>query len=392
MTPVNAHQSGLTYRMAENFFEAPARVQNWITRKTEAGGKQPNCIVRGMTGLTRDLFDYDYREFPRVALGKFSIPLAAPPKGALLLLLYPGTVLPRLYRAYQRGKENNDYREMGDVLRRDITAITLFVFALGPVVKALSWCTQSLSGVKLLDPSGNGVLKYSQFKNYEIDGPGALKAILTEGNGHALRAAVNGLHDRGLSAVSEHGEGFAAEIKKLKTAVSELVKDFDAHNPGQPKTLQWPTALDDGRVESIHQTFKALEDKREAVLAAARASGSGEMVKVAEKMKGEFTGVLQNYAKVRRLPADLISFGIMVGAIGYLPMWVNTEWNKRQFEKKMAAKAASELKKVHITPPAALQAPTFGLNPALQPQLVNRPQPFAPLPVTASPSPFNWSA
>ncbi len=392
MSELNVNRPDVISRMATRFFEAPARVQNCITRRTEAGGKMPNALVRGMTGLTRDLFDYDYREFPRVALGKFSFPLAAPPKGALLLLLYPGTVIPRLYRAYQRGKENNDYREMGDVLRRDLTAITLFVFALGPVVKALSWCTQNLSGVKLLDPSGNGVLKYSQFKNYEIDGPGALKAILAEGNGHALRAAVNGLHDRGLSAVSgKHAEGFAQEIEKIKASVSDLVKDFDAHNPGQPKTLKWPAALDD-RAKNIHESFKAIEAKREAVLNVARASGSGEMVKVAEKMKGEFTGVLQNYAKVRRLPADLISFGIMVGAIGYLPMWVNTEWNKRQFEKKVAAKAASELKKVHITPPAALQAPTFGLNPALQAPMVNRPQPFAPMPMAVPPSPFNWSA
>lgn len=393
MSSVNPNSKDFTYNVANAMFKAPAKMQAWATKHTTTdsglGAKVQNGAVKLIGSLGKDIVDYDYREFPRLALGnKFSVPLSSPPKGALLLLLYPGTVIPRLYRAYQRGKENNDYREMGDVLRRDLTAITLFVFALGPVVKTISAFTQGRSGVNLLDPKGNSVLKYSQFKDYVIDKPGVLKAILAEGNGKALLSAVNGLHDRGLKGDPTKGETLAAAIQNIQNSVKELVTRFEAHNVDKSEKV-WPSALDKTAKET-QGLFDKAEAMRAKALTEAKKAGSADMVKIAQKMEGEFKGVLQNYAKVRRLPGDLVSFALMVGAIGYLPMWVNTEWNKRQFEKKMTGKAAHEQKNAQPQQqPAAMSAPTtFGLNSGVQPQWALHPQPFGTMQSQARQTPF----
>lgn len=342
-------EKGLIYRAANGLFKSPAKWDKWAKSGVEKDAFMSSTrnAARSFFGTRmKELVDYDYREFPGLVLGKYRIPLSEPPKGALLLLLYPVTVGSRLYRAYQRGKKNNDYREMGDVLRRDLTAITLFVFALGPVVQKLSGLTERLTGVKLLDPKSGQVLKYSQFKNYRIDNEATLKAILTEGNGHALIKAVDGLHDRGLE--SKYGKKDLAEaITKIQSSVKTLVNEFDKHHATNSAGQKaWPTdkAVQknlDALVKETFGHFDAAEKIRTDAVNEAKKGGSAEMAKIATKMEGEFKGVLQNYAKVRRLPSDLISFAILVGAIGYLPMWVNTQWNQRQFDKKMATKAAA---------------------------------------------------
>jgi len=425
MIPVNSTTSctpaslpkadkGTLYKMANKFFKAPASVDSWtkngMAKEDAFLGKTRRWTREFVGNRLKELVDYDYREFPALVLGKHHIPLAEPPKGALLLLLYPGTVIPRLYRAYQRGKQNNDYREMGDVLRRDMTAITLFVFALGPVVRHLSALTEKLSGVKLLDPNSKQVLKYSQFKNYEIDSKQALKAILTEGNGDALVAAVNKLHDRGLSSkykVHELDNAINGE-SGIKKTVTDLVEAFKKHN-GEGSGRQiiespvWNGSVD-GLADKAFASITEAEKLREAALTKAKAGGSAEMVKVAEKMRGEFKGVLQNSAKAHRLPSDLVSFAILVGAIGYLPMWINTEWNKRQFEKKMAAKAEAEKNKqapqpaaktqqsaalVNHQAPVLPQPPAFAQGPAFGTFGQIAPQPFSTLNRQMPNNPFN---
>ena len=358
-----------SYRCANTFFNAPEAVDRWtkrnVTSQTGSLSKVRNGFVKFVGGLGKQLTDYDFREFPELAIGKYRVPLSGPPMGALLLLLYPGTVIPRLYRAYERGKPNHDYREMWDVLRRDMTAITLFVFALGPVVKGLSMLTQKLGKVQLLDPETKSVLKYSQLRNYEIHNASTLKAILMEGNGTALKNAVQGLHDRGLERKFGFGKGLPNKltpaIEDIKSKVNELVEAFDTHNKSRVGGAQpgWSDHLQK-LSEKANQAFHHAEQLREDVALAAKKGGSAELAKETEKMKGEFTGVLTKYAQVRRLPADVISFAILVGAIGYLPMWINTEWNKRQFERKMAAKIAAERaaekarhKMDHTAPPPA---------------------------------------
>jgi hypothetical protein len=385
---------GKLYKWANGFFKAPTYAERWgqnSSVKNDAFLASARRKTRGFMGRAmKGLLDYDYREFPALKLGKHTLPLSEPPKGALLLLLYPGTVIPRLYRAYQRGKQNNDYREMGDVLRRDLTAITLFVFALGPIVRGLSALTEKISGVKLLDPSTKQVLKYSQFKNYEIDRPSVLKALLTEGNGQALLKAVNKLHDRGLSKFGT--SELATEIEQIKKSTKKLVEAFEGNKNSWSKDIQ-------DLAEATHTHIKDAEKLRESALAHAKNAGSADMVKIAEKMSGEFKGVMQNSAKVHRLPSDIVSFVILVGAIGYLPMWINTQWNARQFEKKMAAKAAAEKKKQQaaskMPPPSYQQAiktpPAYQFNNP-HPQVAGLPQAAMPFQGQALGTVGTWTA
>jgi len=333
----SAKPSSALYKTANRFFKAPTK---W--GDSFFGNRM------------RELTDYDYRSFPMVKLGKLSFSVAEPPKGALLFLLYIATVAPRLYRAYQRGKVNNDYREIGDILRRDLTTITLLAFALGPVVGSLSRITEKFSKIKLTDPVTKKVLGYSQFQNYYLHNADTLKALLHEGNGQALVKAVNELTDRGLSA--KYGEKTLDEkIKTIQASVKKLVTDYEAHfktNPSAKK--EWPAHLNDA-ASKVFEHFVDAEKIRQNTLEQAKKGGSAEMSKVAEKLAGEFKGVMQNYAKVHRLPSDWAAFTILVVVIGYLPMLFNSKYREIRFNQKMAAKAAAEKKK-HETPPSHEQA------------------------------------
>lgn len=282
---------------------------------------QQKWPVKSMSSSLGQFFNNDYHEFPKLALGKLKIALAEPPRAALLLLLYPGTVGPRLYRAYERGKKNKDYREMWDVLRRDMTAITFFIFALAPIVKGLSKIAQRISNVKLMDPKSTSVLAYSQFRNYDIDSHKALQAIMHEENGEALFKAVHGLSEKNMPPKT--GQiNLQSQLKQLKASV---------------QSIRGLKSLDEDQAKALYQKFLTLETNTTQVMEEAQKSGQEGVAKMAKSLQGEFTGVLKNYARAYRMPADLVSFALVIGLIGWFPVWFNSKWNKIQFEKKLSA-------------------------------------------------------
>lgn len=335
------------YPLARRFYEAQQTCFNWRTN---------NRASNWVRQEAKAALDYDFHKFVRIDAGKLRAHLADIPKGAILLLLYPATVGPRLFRAWQRGRENNDYREMGDVLRRDLTAITLLIYALPAFVRALSGQMQKLSKINLVDRKTDKVLIYSQFKDFNIDNPKILQAIVAENNGTALKKVVNALNDNGLSRFGH--TAVADRLRQLKNAVGRLV---DLHESGQ--------ATPENLAKHAEETFRHFTDADDAArhaLTAAYEKGSPAMQDAAKGLQGRVKGVLQNYAKVSRLPVDMISLAAVVGLTGFLPVWFNSKWNQWQFQRKMTAEppnsSASQSKAPppsHNVTPVAIKPPAF---------------------------------
>jgi hypothetical protein len=351
MTSIGYNGGNFWYRTAERFYTFPERVGQALS----IDNKDSNKVSRYLKQEVKQAFNYDYSHFAKMDMGKMKSLLAEPPKGALLFLLYPATVGPRIYAAYQRGKKENDYREIWDIVRRDIPAITLFVYALPIIVRSLGTMTEKLSGVKLVDKKSEQVLSYSQLQNYHIDNRQILRAILNEQSGPGLKSAVDKLHDNGLSKlgfkkVSEALEG-------LKKSVHELVAEHDAKK-----------AVTEQAAKGTFKHFEKADDAIKATLQEAYEKGSTKALTAAKDLQGEIKGVLKNYAKVRRLPSDMVSFAIIIGLIGWFPVWFNNLWNKRQWEKEQAEKAAHQNAPQPIAPPAAtavgpVAAPQFQQSP-----------------------------
>lgn len=345
------------YKAAQWTYDLPQKAEKALTPKL--GEKVSRFIGNQLKS--------DFSQYTSISLGRFKTLLAEPPRLPLLLLLYPGTVGPRLYRAYQRGKENNDFREMGDVLRRDLTAITLFVFALAPLVYGVSKFTQGRTGVNLVKPKEGGVLSYSDFRNYKIDNPQALWQVVKEGNGEGLEKAINHLNDGGLQKAVESLNNTELKKEYEKASVGDAlnklkqsVKDFVANHA--PKS---DAAIDDkAALEAAKTTFKQFDLVDESVKKAldlGKKDNSKQILKIATHLQGQAKGALENYAKVRRLPSDMLSFAVLIAFIGWFPMWINGVWNKKQFEKKQAMKAQAPAPTVEKSPvrPAPALPSTF---------------------------------
>jgi hypothetical protein len=360
------------YQAARWTYNLPQKAEAWLAPK----------VGETAAAFTKKQLNIDFSNFTNVSVGKFKTLLAEPPKLPLLLLLYPGTVGPRLYRAYQRGKENNDYREMGDVMRRDVTAITMFVFALSPLVNWTSKQVQKIKGVNLVNKDG-GVLSYSDFRNYEIDTPQALWQLVKEGNGPGLKNAINALKDHGLTEKykaldpADKSHDYTETLKNLKREVSQFVDDF---NPEKYNVVKQGEKLPLDKAKDVYVQFTKAEQAVVEALKEGGKEGSKEVMEIAKNLQGQTKGALKYYAKIHRLPADVLSFAVLVGLIGWAPMAFNGWWNKRQFEKQMSAAVNS------IPPkPMALPQPSA-------PLAITAPsgfQPFPGFPPQGTANPFN---
>jgi hypothetical protein len=336
--PAAAQEAGssLLYSVAQKTFTLPNRFQAAMERfakskeNTGAIGNFVARFARGVGNFGKTWLSMDIHEFPEVAVRKFRFSIAEPSKLMLLFLLYPFTVGPRLVRAYERGKKSNDFREVGDVLRRDGTAITIFLFLLNPLLKGLNKVKQKWDGLQLVDHKSGNIFTYSQFDNYIIDSAKTLEQIVREGNGRGLNNAVKMLNDRGLSKV---GDGTLAKVlEEVKQMVPDFVAAVENNKPGASQ-----------QAEAIFAKLTKAESLRETFLKSATKGSSEKALIVAKNLQGEFTGIMKQYARKARLPQDVIALALCVGAIGWFPVWFNGFWNRKKFTEEQAAKRAADL-------------------------------------------------
>lgn len=294
--------------------------------------------------------DHDYHRMPAIQIGgKTLFHLINPPKGAIYLMLFGFTVPPRAFKAYQRGKKDNDYREVGDVLRRDLLALTLLMFGLDHVAPFLCSRVQGKRGVVLIDPQSKGLLPYSAFRNYRIDSPQALKGILAAGNAPGLLKAVQELNDCGVSRLTGDNR-LQTSLNTLKARVEKLVQSVNDTSLGSLTSDQH-----DKLIQEVFEAFQKADADRLKIRTDLVRNSAAHGLHLARKLGEEFSGVLEKYAKKSRLPADIVSFSLMAFLTGWLPVWFNKQWNAFQFyrQQQTADKTAAESPPAVVRPFAA---------------------------------------
>lgn len=346
------------YKVGTKLFALPGQVGAATDRFVAAHPKGLlGKVAQGFGDFTQKfVVNQEYQQVTDIKLGKRKLFTAPrPPMGAMMLWLYPGTILPRALRGYERGKENGgDYREVFDVLRRDLMAITIFVFMLDPLVEKLNKLKQKFDGLEIVDRGKrkDALLTYRQFDHYKLVNKQVLIRLLEEGNGKGLLKAVREmLHERGL----EKQVGSTA-LSKHVTALKQMIPDLiAAHERGD-------LAAREKLAGYIIQHVKAADALTEEAYEKAKLGGTPKMVKQLEKLRGSFEGIVKQYAKTRRLPADVLAFGIVVAALGWFPVWLNSLWNRKRFQEKMAAE-----NKRPVAPPVIDPRMTFQAFPQANP-------------------------
>ncbi len=344
------------YPAMDRLFTAPGRVGDFFeARKIQAAAGEAlpfyarayNAVVGVVQSLGKMAFDYDYNEYPGIpknfAKGMFGflgenwsekigsalakVKVSEPPIGALILLLLPFTVLPRLLRAAKR-----DEREVGDVLRRDLTAITILLFALKPLQNALTKLSEKFDGLKLIHRDGEfkGKVKtYHQLsENLKINNAETLLTLAKE-QGEALKKATFFLYDGGLEKAGFNGE-LAKHITDFKTKLNQLVAEA-AGNSGNQGQL----------AEEAFGLIQKMDGLRTTAAETVTAGADATIGKMMKRLP-EFSNFFVRYAKARRLPVDIFSFALVCVGIGWFPVWFNDMWNKKQFAAKRAAKNQQE--------------------------------------------------
>lgn len=340
--------SGMTQKLAsasDKFFSFADNVAGG--EKLAASGP----VMKRLRKIAAMFLDYDYKEVH--TLGK-RVKVVEPPIGALMLLLYPFTVGPRLYRAKQRDPSGVEFM---DVIRRDMTAITIFLFLLKPLTNALNTVKQKWDGLKLVEKNTNKVSKggdligkiftYKQFDDYyHLSSANQLEAIVAEGNGKALENAVNRLHKNYMEVMDQfkglNGEKETREaLTKFKNTIGELVAEHKVLDKSGE-------ALSNTKIQNkAQQAFtEMLETKTHYKVLAheIEATAGNKGINKLGKMVGRLANleeVLSKYAKGKRLPVDMLAFGLVVGAIGWFPVWFNDVLSRKRKTEEAAKLRAS---------------------------------------------------
>lgn len=363
-TPQQYGLSGMDktfYRLAKSFSEIPDRIDRKVeqlsTSGNGAGGRIRNGIVRQIGNFFKTVFDYDYRQFFQLNFkDKIRFLISEPPIGALMFLLFPATIIPRLLRAQERGKKNNDNREFADILRRDLLTITTFLFMLNPLLNLLNKIKQKTSGLQLVDEKTNKTLNYFQFRNYEITGPHILEALLKSNSGKGLEKALVETVDRTLLTLPDGEKLLSLTMQDVKSGKvqNDFTKKLIELKQGIRELVAAHARGGDIKAES-QRVFKLVEKCNIAVNKVIEDlqnnNASKDLIKQAMKHKDAFKDAVVNRAKRGRLPQDLLGLALVVLAIGWFPTWFNGLWNRKKFEEEQAVQQAKNA--ANFTPAVA---------------------------------------
>lgn len=347
----------------------PQKTADWMTSWVH--------YFSGMPG------DFDYKKFSSI----FGAEISQAPMGSFLWQLYPFLIGPRLYYAWKRapldettGKK--DRGEVLDVLRRDITAVTVFLFAYEPIRMAGLWCIENLMGIRLL--SGNKSLgerheiSLGAFSdNYFVDSAKRLLALASdEKNRKGLLRAVEEIH-------VEHDPELLQSRADFKKGLEELLQNIQtvekAHGAVSPEVLASKNKIPEAviqqletKAESVFQVLEHIATKNKDIAAPIKQwwHALPNFMKKSFQRTNDPKAFLANYARHMSLPVHAAALVMIVLLLGYAPAKINSLMSDKHYKKKAEEKARR----------AAMQG--SGQPPTQRPAHVTKPVPTAinPLP------------
>lgn len=312
-------RSAKSLQRAENFLQMDKYVQSYFENKWL---KSSSPLVRSVGSffntITGAFSKHDYSSIYNVpGLGRIGI---AAPLGSIATMVILFTLSARLVYAAKRLR-NNDSREIGDILRRDLPTLVMLVFLMDPMIKAFTHFVQNKSGFMLLNqptkvPNNASILgkiksaftseasplSYTQLEKYfKLNSASRLKEVIN--NPVNLEGVKTALHRFGQLKMNTEQKGLYSQFKQ------SLSQPLSKVSNGQSiKT-----------VESFNKTMRLVEAFEKASIKA----GNGLNIR----------NIFVEPAKFARHGSAIFGLGSMVFLLGYGVIKFNEWWSVTQYEK-----------------------------------------------------------
>ena len=300
------------------------------------------------------LTQWDIGHFNTFFKGRVALP--DNPMGMLLFILFPAVIGSRVLRAHQRDKSGV---EVGDVLRRDIMTLIPFVFLAPALVNLINSQKQKRDGVNLtrkLDPRDiiPKAYSYSELGNaFDLNNAKKLEALVAEGNGRGLKKASENtlkMYENVLGTMPEGNEILNPYRRFVKT-VSEMTAEAEVLKCTQdnPKTSALLKRLSESAYEDMSHAQKMFNDLGAPLLEGTQvAEGRRSLYKFSKNIRHlpSFSNALVQYAKMKRLPGDLLSITLTVVAMGYAPVAFNDYLSRKRLERMRNQQSANPFQQV----------------------------------------------
>ncbi|MBX2861305.1 MAG: hypothetical protein KTR14_08720 [Vampirovibrio sp.] len=335
-----------TVNFAHQVFNWPKKVEDFFSRRyiDKTALNQPlnplQKIANKFWGVAHAFMNrasiHDYASFPKL----FGMKISAPPIGALTLMILGIIVPARVIRAIERGWEDQDFREVGDVLRRDIIATTAILFALNPINNWAGKKMQDKVGLKMIDAQNGNMFTYEQLKNrYRIVSSAILKELFKTGQGNAVVAASQKWYalsfdelDPHVQKDSKYGQFFKEKIDDLRTQLQKM-KDVANQELAKPYVDRSWDQLEK-LSERAYGKLDEMNQMREQILAQYKGDPDFHY-RWDKKGLPKFNNFLVRYAHRLRSRIDVASIAAVCVLIGYVPVLFNKHWKEWQYDEHM---------------------------------------------------------
>ena len=311
--------------IAESFFNMPETVgpyfeKNWL--KSPSAFKR--FIGKPLAWFADKLSSQEYDTLFHVkGLGRVGV---IPPLGAVATIVIGSTFLSRVVFAIRRANSSGDYRELGDVFRRDLPTLTILVFMMDPLIKGVSHFMQRHYGIQLMSHvrdafEGNTwgqkikaafktdakMLSYSEIESYyRLKNPKKLADIITTSlNRSGIQRAMK---------MFEKDHALSGELASQFKIVQQQIKSALANSP-----------------RLLHNKTKAIEEANK-ILATIN---TFESKALSTGSKVNIRNLLTNYAIRPRNFASMISLAIIVFVLGYGVVKFSEWWSIDQYRRIM---------------------------------------------------------
>lgn len=383
------------YPMAERYLTASKRIGDFFDNKVIPDPKAAwykrifRPPLRGIRWVLTEFAKQDYHkvanfELPR--MGKwfkginFGRIILDPSPGNFMAFSFGFMLTGRLSHAFKRAfdGEKKDYRELRDIIFRDIPSFIIVIWGMTPAVRTMCTALQKWSGIKLVHTDANGArkaLSYSELENYfRMKSPNRIMALVLDQENHdgMMTTLKKILHQKD-SVAGPARQQLGIFKNKLEAAI-KLVNKTHLTPENQKAFYDELKALSEEAYKHLRsaenlrlQSF-LVDDRlpKKAIAYLKKAVQKGELdddlIQYIDKklyagslknrveglIRGEipaFNKMFYYTAKKTRFWADFAALAAIIGILGMGVTWFNEWFTNREFKKLQAQEDAKAGKK-----------------------------------------------